>query len=320
MINSEKILVTGCAGFIGMHLCKTLLDEGYQITGIDNINNYYDQNLKKDRLKVLKKYKNFFFEKLDIVDYKSLDALFKNFCPDKVVNLAAQAGVRYSLENPFAYIESNIVGFLNVLECCRHNNVKGLIYASSSSVYGGNKKIPFSEFDSVDSPISIYASSKKSNELMAYTYNHLFDLNVTGLRFFTVYGPWGRPDMALYIFTKKIMNGEPIHVFNNGNMQRDFTYIDDIIEGIKYSIEKNYNCEVFNLGNNKVEDLMGMISLIETSLNRKAKIIYKEIQPGDVPKTFANIDNARKLLNYDPKVSIASGIPKFINWYKSYIK
>ena len=320
MINSEKILVTGCAGFIGMHLCKTLLDEGYQITGIDNINNYYDQNLKKDRLEVLKKYKNFFFEKIDIVDYKSLDTLFKNFRPDKVVNLAAQAGVRYSLENPFAYIESNILGFLNVLECCRHNNVKGLIYASSSSVYGGNKKIPFSELDSVDSPISIYAASKKSNELMAYTYNHLFDLNVTGLRFFTVYGPWGRPDMALYIFTKKIMNGESIHVFNNGNMQRDFTYIDDIIEGIKYSIEKNYNCEVFNLGNNKVEDLMGMISLIETSLNRKAKIIYKEIQPGDVPKTFANIDNARKLLNYDPKVSIASGIPKFINWYKNYIK
>ena len=293
--------------------------DGHLILGIDNVNDYYSQKLKKSRLAILTKYENFSFEKLNIENYELLYRIFKNFSPDKVINLAAQAGVRYSLENPAAYISSNVVGFLNILECCRYNNVKGLVYASSSSVYGGNKKIPFSESDNVDCPISIYAASKKSNELMAYTYNHLFGLNVTGLRFFTVYGPWGRPDMALYIFTKKIMNDKPIHVFNNGNMQRDFTYIDDIIQGIKFSIKKNHNCEVFNLGNNKVENLMDMISLIEKSLNKKAEIIFDDIQPGDVPKTYANIDNARKLLDYNPQTSIEKGIPKFIDWYKSYI-
>ena len=234
----EKILVTGCAGFIGMHLSNALLDRNYHVIGVDNLNNYYDVNLKKDRLKILKNHNNFKFIKVDISKKNDLERIFKDNDIDKVVNLAAQAGVRYSLKNPNSYIESNVLGFMNILECCRHYKIKGLIYASSSSVYGGNKEIPFSVEHIVDSPISIYAASKKSNELMAHAYNHLFGLRSTGLRFFTVYGPWGRPDMAMYIFAKKINNGEPIPVFNNGNMKRDFTYIDDIINGIVSSIRK----------------------------------------------------------------------------------
>ena len=266
----EKILVTGCAGFIGMHLSKALLEQGYDVIGVDNLNDYYDVKLKLHRLEQLENNESFIFKKIDIVEIKNLDKVFKKYSPDKVVNLAAQAGVRYSLKNPNSYIQSNILGFMNVLECCRHNCVKGLIYASSSSVYGGNEKIPFSENDNVDKPVSIYAASKKANELMANSYSHLFNLNTTGLRFFTVYGPWGRPDMAIYIFTKKIIKNEPIEVFNNGNMMRDFTYIDDIISGIISSIENNYHCEVFNLGNNKSEDLMEVVKLIEKKINKKS--------------------------------------------------
>ena len=315
---NEKILVTGCAGFIGMHLSKKLLKEGFQVIGIDNLNNYYDINLKKNRLKVLKQFKNFIFKKIDIVDYKNLNLLFLDFKPDKVVNLAAQAGVRYSLKNPNAYITSNIEGFMNILECCRHHSIKGLIYASSSSVYGANTKIPFDIKDNVNKPISIYAASKKANELMAHSYSHLFQLRTTGLRFFTVYGPWGRPDMAMYIFADKISNGQEIEVFNHGQMQRDFTYIDDIINGIVNSIKHNYNCEIFNLGNSKTENLIDMIKLLEAEIGEKAKIKFKNIQPGDVKKTFADIEYSRKKINYHPKISIDKGIPAFIDWYISY--
>ena len=316
----EKILVTGSSGFIGMHLCRNLLDDGYNVYGIDNMNDYYDVSLKEARLSVLSDYDNFTFNKIDISSLKDVKRVFNNFKPEIVVNLAAQAGVRYSLENPHAYIQSNVVGFTNIIESCRHYNVSGLIYASSSSVYGGNKKIPFSVGDSVDKPISIYAVSKKSNELTAYTYSHLYGLNTTGLRFFTVYGPWGRPDMAMYIFANNISRGEKIHVFNHGKMQRDFTYIDDIVNGIRSSIEKNYSCEVFNLGNNRCEDLMDMISHIEKELYKEAKINFMDIQPGDVEKTFANIDYTKAKLNYNPKISIQEGIPKFIEWYKLYHK
>ena len=314
----EKILVTGISGFIGMHLCKSLLEDGYQVVGIDNMNDYYDPALKEARLKELYLYDNFKFVKTDISDYPSVETAFKDFEPEKVVNLAAQAGVRYSLENPQAYIQSNVVGFMNILECCRHHQVKGIIYASSSSVYGGNEKIPFSVDDAVDRPISIYASSKRANELMAYAYSHLYGIHTTGLRFFTVYGPWGRPDMAMYIFTEKISNDLPIPVFNYGKMQRDFTFIEDIIHGIRASIEKNYSCEIFNLGNNRCENLMDMIGLIEDSLGKKAELNLMDIQPGDVKKTFADIEYSRDKLGYEPTTSITEGIPVFIRWYRNY--
>ena len=314
----ERILVTGCAGFIGMQLCKSLLDDGFNVFGIDNVNDYYDPKLKENRLKILNNYKLFSFLKLDITELDKLNSTFKDFKPSKVVNLAAQAGVRYSIENPHTYINSNINGFMNILECCVKNNIKGLIYASSSSVYGGNTKIPFSENDIINKPISIYAVSKVTNELMAHTFNNLYGLRSTGLRFFTVYGPWGRPDMAMYIFTKKILNGESIDVFNFGKMKRDFTFIDDIITGIRSAIEKNHKCEIFNLGNSKIENLLDVISNIESELNCKAKINFKPIQPGDVKKTFADIDKAKKLLKFNPSISINSGIKKFINWYNGY--
>ena len=314
----EKILVTGSSGFIGMHLCRNLLDDGYNVYGIDNMNDYYDVSLKEARLNLLRDYDNFTFNKIDISSLKDVKRVFNNFKPEIVVNLAAQAGVRYSLENPHAYIQSNVVGFTNIIEACRHHKVSGLIYASSSSVYGGNKKIPFSVDDRVDKPISIYAASKKANELIAHTYSHLYGLNTTGLRFFTVYGPWGRPDMAMYIFADKIRKGEKIPVFNHGKMQRDFTYIDDIVNGIRASIENNYSYEIFNLGNNRCEDLMDMISYLEKALDKKAEIEYMDIQPGDVEKTFANIDYSISKLNYKPKITIQEGIPKFIEWYKSY--
>ena len=317
-MSTDKILVTGCSGFIGMHLCENLLRDGTQVFGIDNMNDYYDVTLKKSRLKNLLKYNNFEFEKVDISNLDELMLSFKKFKPTKVVNLAAQAGVRYSLKNPHAYIQSNIAGFMNILECCRKYNVKWLIYASSSSVYGGNKKIPFSVYDEVNKPISIYAASKKSNELMAYTYNHLFGLNSTGLRFFTVYGPWGRPDMAMFIFLKKIHNNEEIRVFNHGDMKRDFTYIDDIISGIKSAIKKNYSYEIFNLGNSSSENLMDMISAIEKYLKKKAKIKYLDMQLGDVEKTFADIKHSKLKLGYNPKTSMNDGITKLIDWYSDY--
>jgi UDP-glucuronate 4-epimerase len=332
-----KILVTGATGFIGFHLCKSLLEDEYEVLGIDNINDYYDVNLKYARLKELgistssittnsspikhipsSIYKNYSFFKLDIADRDSITQLFQSFNPNMVVNLAAQAGVRYSIENPYAYMNSNLVGFLNIIELCRHNNVEGFIYASSSSVYGGNKKIPFSVDDRVDNPISFYGASKKSNELIANAYSHLYGLNTTGLRYFTVYGPWGRPDMAMFIFTKNILAGEPIPVFNNGKMKRDFTYIDDIISGTRAAIDKNYKCEVFNLGNHKSEQLMDVVSLIEQNLGKKAEIEFLPMQSGDVPESFADIDYSYEKLSFQPIVSINEGVPKFIEWYKSY--
>jgi UDP-glucuronate 4-epimerase len=315
----KKILVTGAAGFIGYHLCKSLLDDNYEVLGIDNLNDYYDPKLKHARLDQLAPFKNFTFEKIDIADRKSLARSFQSFKPNKVVNLAAQAGVRYSIENPYAYMDANLVGFLNIIELCRHNDVEGLIYASSSSVYGGNTKIPFSVEDRVDNPISLYAASKKSNELIANSYSHLYGLHTTGLRYFTVYGPWGRPDMAMFIFTKKILAGEPIPVFNHGNMKRDFTYIDDIIAGTRSAIDNNYKCEIFNLGNHKSEQLMDVVALIEKNLEKKAKIDFQSMQAGDVKETFADIDKSVEILGYKPTTNVDIGIKNFVNWYNLYI-
>ena len=317
---ANKILVTGAAGFIGFHLSKSLLDDGYEVLGIDNLNDYYDPKLKHARLDIIKKYPNFKFEKVDIADRESLTKAFVDFAPNKVVNLAAQAGVRYSLTNPYAYLDSNLIGFLNILELCRHNDVEGLIYASSSSVYGSNKKIPFSVDDRVDNPISLYAATKKANELIAHSYSHLYGLHTTGLRFFTVYGPWGRPDMAMYIFADKISKGEPIQVFNNGKMKRDFTYIDDIVSGIRASMDKNYKHEVFNIGNHRSEDLMYMIELIEKYIGKKAIIDFKPMQPGDVPESFADIEKSNRMLGYIPSVNIDVGIEELVKWYGEYNK
>ena len=263
-------------------------------------------------------YKNFTFQKVDIADKESLSQRFQQFQPDMVVNLAAQPGVRYSIENPYAYLDSNLTGFLNILEMCRHHQVKGLVYASSSSVYGSNTKYPFSTDDRTDNPIALYGATKKANELMAHSYSHLYGLPTTGLRYFTVYGPWGRPDMAMYIFTEKICNGDSIPVFNKGNMKRDFTFIDDIIAGTRSAMGKNYGCEIFNLGNNKSENLMDMIKIIETNLGKKAHIDFQPMQPGDVPESFADIDRSIKKLKYNPKIDIERGIPLFIDWYNSY--
>ena len=315
----DKILVTGCAGFIGMHLCKSLLNDGFEVRGLDNMNSYYDKSLKIDRIKILKVFSNFFFEEVDLNNFEAIKIIFESFKPDKVVNLAAQAGVQYSLINPSAYIESNVSGFLNILECCKDYNAKGLIYASSSSVYGSNKKIPFSEIDSVDNPISIYAATKKSNELMAKVYNHLYNLNSTGLRFFTVYGPWGRPDMAYYSFTKKILNNEQIEVYNYGKVERDFTYIDDIVSGIRSSIENNYFYEIFNLGNAKKEKVLSLIKVIEKKLGKKANIVFKPLKSGDVISTSADISKSSAMLGYHPKTNIDIGLEKFIQWYTNYI-
>ena len=334
-----SILVTGSAGFIGFHLSKKLLSEGFDVVGIDNLNSYYDVILKNERLKELQKFSKdlpnkFQFFKEDITDKIFLDELFKKYNFEKVVNLAAQAGVRYSLENPSAYISSNIVGFANILESCRKYHIKHLIYASSSSVYGGIKEMPFSENQNVDFPISIYAASKRSNELMAHTYSHLYNLPTTGLRFFTVYGPWGRPDMALFLFTKSIINKTPIKVFNNGEMTRDFTYIDDIIESLYRVIIKIPNPDIdrdnrselpstapyriFNIGNSNPINLMEFISEIENSLGIKAKKEFLEMQPGDVANTFADTTALEKWINFKPNTSIKDGITEFIEWYKKF--
>ena len=316
----NTILVTGCAGFIGMHISKKLCEIGFNVAGIDNLNDYYDVDLKKKRLEVLKKSSLFTFSQIDIRNLESLNDVFKKYSPNKVINLAAQAGVRYSLTNPHTYIETNIVGFMNLIECCRNFRVEGLVYASSSSVYGGNKKIPFSESDNVDNPISIYAASKKANELMANTYYKLYGLKSTGLRFFTVYGPWGRPDMALYIFTKKILNNEPIQIFNFGKMERDFTYIDDIIHGIYSALKINHDLKIFNLGNSKSENLLDVVSLIENELNKKAIIDLAPMQLGDVRTTFADITDAKNELGFEPKTDVSYGIKKFVTWFKEYHK
>jgi len=317
-MNSSKILITGAAGFIGYHLCKSLLEDGYEVLGIDNLNDYYDTNLKKARLEQLKHFKNFTFNKVDIADRESLTKSFQSFNPQKIVNLAAQPGVRYSIENPYNYMDSNLVGFLNIIELCRNNKVKNFIYASSSSIYGANKKMPYSVDDRVNQPVSLYGATKRANELIAYSYSHLYDLCTTGLRYFTVYGPWYRPDMAMFIFTQKIIDGKPISVFNNGNMKRDFTYIDDIIRGTRSAIEKNYKCEIFNLGNSKSESLMELIDIIEKNLGKKAQIEYLPMQPGDVKESLADIKKSTEKLGYKPITTINKGIPQFIKWYKEY--
>ncbi len=320
-----SILVTGIAGFIGSHVARVLLERGEQIIGIDNFSDYYDVNLKKNRLKVLENFDNFTFHNVDISNIVSVENIYKKYDFNKVCHLAAQAGVRYSLEAPMEYINTNIVGHTNILECCRNYNVKNIVYASSSSVYGGNTKVPFSVKDRVDNPVSLYAATKRADELISYTYHHLYDLNTIGLRFFTVYGPWGRPDMATWIFTKKIINKEPIDVYNNGNMERDFTYIDDIVTGT-ISVLDSINKEglklskVYNIGNNKPENLLSFISVIENYLNIKAIKKFKPMQPGDVMKTYADISDIKNDFNFLPTTSIKEGIPKFIDWYKLYHK
>ena len=339
-----KILVTGAAGFIGFHVSKRLLEKEHIVVGLDNINDYYDPSLKFARLKELgiseksakpfnkvaksKKFNTFSFIRLNLEDRDDLIEFFSNHKFDVVCNLAAQAGVRYSLENPAAYIESNIVGFLNIIENCRHSNIKHLVYASSSSVYGLNKKTPFDIKDTVDQPISLYAASKKSNELMAHTYSHLYGFCTTGLRFFTVYGPWGRPDMALFLFTKAILDEEPLKVFNKGKMARDFTYIDDVVEGVIKVVESplenristNDLYRVYNIGNNKSIKLIDFINAIEKTLRKKAKMNMYPMQPGDVEKTWANVDSLIKDYDYRPNTPIELGVQKFIDWYKKFNK
>ena len=319
-----NILVTGAAGFIGFHLTKRLCDEGHYIVGVDNLNDYYDVQLKEDRLAQLDVFIEsglFFFQKIDIADLSDLEAIFDETNFDIVINLAAQAGVRYSLENPHEYIRSNVQGFMNVLECCRHNNIGKLIYASSSSVYGRNTKLPFSEDDKIDNPLSIYAASKKSNELMAHTYSHLFGLNTIGLRFFTVYGPWGRPDMALNIFTKNIIEGKPLQVFNKGKHSRSFTYIDDIVESISKllnveNFENKYS--ILNIGGENTIDLMNYISVIEDALSLKGSYNFLPMQLGDVEKTEADSSSLSKIIDFSPKTDIKIGINKFVDWYELY--
>tara|TARA_B100000989_G_scaffold68734_1_gene47898 strand:+ start:7019 stop:8023 length:1005 start_codon:yes stop_codon:yes gene_type:complete len=330
-----KILITGAAGFIGFHVAKKLLDLGHEIIGIDNLNNYYDIELKKSRLKQISS-DRFNFIKTDFADLSSLKKIFSDHHFDRVIHLGAQAGVRHSITNPSDYVQSNLVGFINILEVVRYSKIPHLVYASSSSVYGMNKKIPFSESDNVDHPISLYAATKKSNELMAHTYSHLYNIPTTGLRFFTVYGPWGRPDMAYFLFTKSILEGEEIKIFNNGKMQRDFTYIDDVVNGIvKVSDHppkmvqsefidndgnENLNApyKIYNIGNNKPENLLHFIEILENYLGCQAHKKYLPMQPGDVPVTFANIDNLYEAIGYKPVVTIEQGLKKFIDWYKDF--
>ena len=350
---NKRVLVTGAAGFIGFHLSKRLLDEGSRVVGIDNLNAYYDVNLKKARLAILKKYDNFTFHKLNISNRRAMEGLFRGSPKtetfpvtrhasrvtdsfDTVVHLAAQAGVRYSITNPYAYIESNIAGFINILEGCRHHKVKHLVYASSSSVYGANTKMPFSIHHNIDHPVSLYAATKKSNELMAHTYSSLYKIPTTGLRFFTVYGPWGRPDMALFLFTRAILEGKPIDVFNYGKMQRDFTYIDDIIEGVVRVMKKTPKpnpswsgnapdpgtsyapYKVYNIGNNNPVELMTFIETIEKCLGKKAKKKLLPLQAGDVPATYADVDDLMNDVGFKPATPIEEGVGRFVEWYQNY--
>lgn len=314
-----KILVTGAAGFIGAHLSLRLLELGHKVTGIDNLNDYYSVELKLARLELVNGRSNFKFQKVDISDKKAMCSIFEEHRFDVVCNMAAQAGVRYSITNPDSYVISNLVGFVNVLECCRNYGVKHLVYASSSSVYGGNKDVPYSVENVTDSPLSLYAATKKSNELMAYTYTHLYGFRSTGLRFFTVYGPWGRPDMAPFIFTDSIINGRTIKVYNNGNMRRDFTYIDDIVDGVVAAVERPSDTvehRVFNLGNNNPTNLIDFIAHIERITNRRAVIDYLPMQPGDVYETYADISESSRDLDFVPKISLAEGLERFVAWYK----
>jgi UDP-glucuronate 4-epimerase len=331
-----RVLVTGAAGFIGFHTSLRLLSRGDEVVGIDNLNNYYNPQLKHDRLAQLLERDKFKFEQLDISDRDGMDRYFSRNKPDRVIHLAAQAGVRYSLKNPHAYVDSNLVGFTNILEGCRHNGVEHLVYASSSSVYGSNKKLPFSVNDSVDHPVSLYAATKKANELMAHTYSHLYSLPATGLRFFTVYGPWGRPDMALFLFTKAILDGVPIDVFNFGRMQRDFTYIDDIVEGVVRVLDRipepvaledgrtftpaESACpyKVYNIGNHSPVELLYFIEVLEKCLGKEAKKNLLPIQPGDVPATFADVDALMRDVGFKPDTPVEVGIARFVEWYRGY--
>lgn len=333
-----KILLTGAAGFIGMHTSLRLLERGDTVIGVDNLNDYYDPSLKEARLDRLKAYPNFSFVKMAVENKTAISALFAQEQPERVIHLAAQAGVRYSLQNPHAYIDANIQGFLNILEGCRYNKVGSLTYASSSSVYGGNTTLPFSEHHNIDHPVSLYAATKKANELMAHTYSHLFRLPTTGLRFFTVYGPWGRPDMALFLFTKAIIEGRAIDVFNNGQMVRDFTYVDDIVEGIIRVNDRPAEPDaafdpaapdpatsdapyrVFNIGNNRPTPLMDYIAALETSLGREAKKNFLPMQPGDVPATAASTAELEKWVDFNPSTPVALGVERFVDWYKSYYR
>ncbi|GAA5421545.1 NAD-dependent epimerase [Tetragenococcus halophilus] len=331
-----KILVTGAAGFIGFHLSKAILEKGNEVIGVDNLNDYYEQDLKISRLDILKEIDGFTFHKLDLKDKADVDTIFEKYKPEYVVNLAAQAGVRYSIENPYAYVDSNLVGFMNILEACRNFPVKHLLYASSSSVYGGNKVVPFSTDHNVDHPVSLYAATKKSNELMAHTYSHLYGIPTTGLRFFTVYGPYGRPDMAYFSFTQNILSEKPIKVFNHGKMERDFTYVDDIVEGIEKLIllapEANSDWnesendlstsfapyKIYNIGNNNPIPLMRFINALEIALGKEAEKIYMDMQPGDVMRTYADVSDLERDIKFKPSTSIEIGLQKFVDWYKEY--
>ncbi|MFS0614933.1 SDR family NAD(P)-dependent oxidoreductase [Lederbergia ruris] len=331
---NKTYLITGAAGFIGFYLSKRLLDQGCRVIGVDNINDYYDVNLKHARLTQLEPYENFTFIKGDISDKSMISNIFEEYKPNIVVNLAAQAGVRYSIENPDAYIQSNVIGFYNIIEACRHHPVDHLVYASSSSVYGANKKVPFEETDFVDNPVSLYAATKKSNELMAHTYSHLYKIPATGLRFFTVYGPMGRPDMAYFGFTDKYFAGEPIKIFNNGNFEndlyRDFTYIDDIVEGIQRLLSNppagDVQHKVYNIGNNNPEKLMVFIGALEKALSKSLgkeisfEKVFEPIKPGDVPATYASTDQLQKAVGFKPETSIEEGLQKFTDWYVDYYK
>ncbi len=334
----NTILVTGAAGFIGAHLSQRLTGRGLKVVGLDNLNDYYDPQLKIDRLAALAAGDNFVHENLDLSSRREMEELFQKYSFDAVVNLAAQAGVRYSLINPHSYVDTNLVGFVNILEGCRHTGVKHLVYASSSSVYGANTKMPFSVHDNVDHPVSLYAASKKANELMAHTYSHLYNLPTTGLRFFTVYGPWGRPDMALFLFTKAMLAGEPINVFNHGKMERDFTYIDDIVEGVCRVIFKVPEADpkwsgntpdpatsycpyrVYNIGNNNKEQLLRYIEVLEDCLGVKAQKKLLDMQPGDVPATYADVDDLVRDLDYRPGTTLEYGVARFVDWYKDYFQ
>lgn len=336
MSHTKKVLITGAAGFIGFHLSRKLHKQGHAVVGIDNLNDYYDPNLKKARLDVLQALEGFSFHKIDLLEKERIDELFAKEKFDYVVNLAAQAGVRYSLVNPYAYIEANVTGFLNILEACRHYPVEHLVYASSSSVYGANTKMPFSVHHNVDHPVSLYAATKKSNELMAHTYSNLYNIPTTGLRFFTVYGPYGRPDMALFLFTKAILEDRPIDVYNNGEMKRDFTYVDDIVEGIAkllpHIAAPNPKWDghqpdaassfapyaIYNIGNNNPVKLMDFIDTLEQALDRTAQKNLMPIQDGDVPATFADVDDLIKDVGFKPATPLKEGIQRFVDWYKQY--
>ena len=321
----EKILVTGGAGFIGFHLTKRLLDLNYEVMAIDNLNDYYDVKLKEERLRILEKNSSFSFRKIDISNKEELENIFKENNFDIVINLAAQAGVRYSIDHPDSYIVSNIIGFYNILECCRNYPVKHLLFASSSSVYGKNKKVPYSTDDKVDQPVSLYAATKKSDELLAYAYSNLYDIKVTGLRFFTVYGPYGRPDMAYFSFTKNIIDDKEIKVFNKGDMYRDFTYIDDIVEGIIELLDKaplkdenGVSYKIYNIGNNHPVKISKFIEILEKEIGKEAKKVYLPMQPGDVYQTYADITDLTKETGFVPKTSLEEGLNKFVNWYKEF--